>query len=404
MVPSPSLETPVSSLEIVARRIALARGEIPADLLLKNARLVNVLSGEVHDADIAVADGLVLGFGNYEARAVFDLNGRHVAPGLIDGHIHIESTMLCPREFAWAAARRGTAAVVCDPHEIANVLGAAGIEYMLETTRDSPLTFHFMMPSCVPATHLETAGAALGAGDVRDFLARHGDRVLGLAEMMNFPGVLFRDPEVLDKLLAAGDRPIDGHAPLLSGRDLAAYALAGPSSDHECTSAAEALEKLRRPALLIREGTSENNLDRPGAGAQRGQRGQRLPGHGTTSWPRTSASAGTWTSVRHAIRSGIPPVRACRWPPSTPRGIMGAGRGAGGPGLARRPAGPGHPGALRGQHGLSCRPRVRDLCFRARAGTVPANTMRPAGVGPGTFRIPAGRGRLRSSGSCPARS
>jgi len=225
--------------------IAVARGEEPADLLLKNGRLVNVMSGEIHSARVAIADGRVAGWGgDYRARRVVDLAGRFICPGFIDAHVHLESSMVQPAEFARAVLPRGTTAVVCDPHEIANVLGVAGVRYILNASAGLPLAVYVMAPSCVPATHMETAGAELDAADIAQILTY--DRVLGLAEMMNYPGVLFRVPSVLAKIEAAAGRPVDGHAPGLSGQDLNAYLAAGIGSDHECTDLDEAREKLRR--------------------------------------------------------------------------------------------------------------------------------------------------------------
>ncbi|MGD9145952.1 MAG: adenine deaminase [Anaerolineae bacterium] len=239
--------------------IAVARGEDPADLVLRNARLLNVFSGEIHPADIAIHDGRVVGLGEYQARQVVDLEQRFVAPGLIDAHVHLEDAMVQPSEFARAVLPHGTTAVVCDPHEIANVLGLDGVRYMLDASEGLPLSVYVMAPSCVPATHMESAGAELAADDIEKLWAH--ERVLGLAEMMNYPGVLFRVPAVLDKIRSAGDRPIDGHAPGLSGLDLNAYIAAGVRSDHECTDLEEAREKLRRGMhILIREGTTERNL------------------------------------------------------------------------------------------------------------------------------------------------
>ena len=241
--------------------IRAARGEEPADLLVRNCMLVNVLSGEIHPANVAVKDGVVIGCGDYAAREVVEAQGRYLCPGLVEGHIHIESTLLDPVRFARVAATHGTAVVVCDPHELANVLGLAGIEWLLDTTRDLPLEIYCMMPSCVPATHLETAGAEVSAEDIRAMLAKHPRRILGLAEMMNYPGVLFQDPAVLAKIEAAGRHPVDGHAPGLGGKDLNAYVLAGPGSDHESCHLDEAREKLRAGVhLMIREGSSEKNL------------------------------------------------------------------------------------------------------------------------------------------------
>ncbi len=239
--------------------IGAARGEEPADLLLKNARLVNVFSGEIHDADVALAGGRVLGWGPYQARRTVDLGGRVICPGFVDGHVHLESSMVRPAEFARAVVPHGTTAVVCDPHEIANVMGLDGVRYILEASEGLPLQVYVMAPSCVPATHMETAGAELAAAEIQE-LWRH-ERVIGLAEMMNFPGVLYRVPSVLEKIRIAGQRPIDGHAPGLSGLDLNAYAAAGIRSDHESTLLDEAREKLRLGMhVMIREGTTARNL------------------------------------------------------------------------------------------------------------------------------------------------
>lgn len=243
--------------------IAVARGERPADLLLKNARLVNVLSGEIHPADVAVAGDRVVGWGDYQAQQVVDLEGRFLCPGLIDAHVHLESSMVRPAEFARAVVPHGTTAVVCDPHEIANVLGLDGVRYMLAASAGLPLTVYVMAPSCVPATHMETAGAALDPAAIAELLSGAYERVLGLAEMMNFPGVLYRVFDVMAKLeiAAAAGGPIDGHAPGLAGLDLNAYVAAGIGSDHECTTAAEARDKLRRGMhVFIREGTTARNL------------------------------------------------------------------------------------------------------------------------------------------------
>lgn len=250
------------NLDSIEHRLAVARGDGPADLLIRNARVLNVLSGEIHEADVAVADGVYVGFSGREAATVIDASGRYLCPGFIDGHIHIESTLLAPPAFARAVAPHGTCAVVSDPHEIANVLGLAGIEYMLACSRDLPVTCYFMMPSCVPATDMATSGATLGAIDVAAMLARYPDRILGLGEVMNYPAVVAGDREMLRKLLAARGRVVDGHAPGLGGRALDAYVTAGPASDHECTEPDEAREKLRRGLhIMIRQGSTERNLE-----------------------------------------------------------------------------------------------------------------------------------------------
>jgi adenine deaminase len=241
--------------------LAAALAQEPVDLLITNCQLVNVLSGEIHPASVGVKDGVVVGFGDYEALDVIDAGGRYLCPGLIEGHIHIESTLLHPVHFARLAAFHGTAVVVCDPHELANVHGLDGIRWLLEVTRNLPLEIYCMMPSCVPATHLETSGASISADDIALMLAAYPQRIPGLGEMMNYPGVLFQDPQVLAKISAASGRPVDGHAPGLSGFDLNAYVLAGPGSDHEACHVDEAREKLRLGMhVMIREGSSEKNL------------------------------------------------------------------------------------------------------------------------------------------------
>ncbi len=244
--------------------VGRARGRAEADLLFRNVRLVNVLSGEIHAVDVAVADGVFLGFGDYPAKKIIDGAGRYLVPGLIDGHIHIESSQILPAEFARLAAAHGTVAVVADPHEIANVMGVPGVEFMLAASAGLPLSFFFMVPSCVPATTMETSGAALDAAAVAALLQKYPDRLLGLAEVMNFPGVVNREPETMAKIAAARvlGKVVDGHAPRLSGFDLNAYIIAGPGSDHEATSLDEAREKLRSGMhLMLREGSREHNLE-----------------------------------------------------------------------------------------------------------------------------------------------
>ena len=239
--------------------IAAARGEVEVDLLLEGAEIVNTLSGEVYRSAVAVHKGRVVGFDCPSAAEVMDLSGLVIAPGFIDGHVHIESSMVTVPEFARAVVPHGTCTVVTDPHEIANVLGVEGIAYMLDSARRAPLNVYVMLPSCVPATHLETSGAVLDAEALRGLLDLDG--VIGIAEVMNYPGVIYRDPAVLEKIRLAGNRPVDGHCPLLTGRDLAAYVIAGIGSDHECTSLAEAREKLRLGMyIMLREGTAAKNL------------------------------------------------------------------------------------------------------------------------------------------------
>jgi adenine deaminase len=243
-------------------RIKVARGINKAELLLKNARIVNVFSHDIHKNDVAISGGRVVGFGNYEAKEVIDLDGAYVTPGFIDAHVHIESSMLTPKEFSRAVMPGGTTAIVADPHEIANVLGIEGIRYLIEANQSTPLDMYMMFPSCVPATNLETAGSRLSSSDLAMYLNENW--VLGLAEMMNFPGVLNQEESVLLKIMLAANasKRVDGHAPGLNGKDLCAYVGAGISSDHECTTLAEAKEKLRLGMhIMIREGTVAKDLD-----------------------------------------------------------------------------------------------------------------------------------------------
>lgn len=241
-------------------RLAVARGETPAELVFKNGRVVNVLSGEIHEGNIAVDDGRVIGIGDYKGRKTINLRGAYLAPSLIDGHFHIESAQLTAGEFARAVVPHGTGAVVIDPHEYANVLGLDGIRYVLESTKNLPIDFFIMLPSCVPATHLETAGARLTADDLRLMIS--DDRVAGVAELMNYPGVYLGMKSELAKIEVGKGKAIDGHAPGLRGKNLNAYALAGVRSDHESTELDEAREKLRVGMhILLREGSTERNLE-----------------------------------------------------------------------------------------------------------------------------------------------
>jgi adenine deaminase len=240
--------------------IDLALGNHAVDLLLKNGRLVNVFSGEVHAASVAVHKGIVVGFGDYEAVQTIDLEGAYISPGFIDGHLHLESSMLGIPEFARNVVQWGTTTVVADPHEIANVMGTQGVRYILDSSENVPLRVFVMFPSCVPATPFETSGAVLTHQDMEGF--KDHDRVLGLAEMMNFPGVLAADPEILAKIRIFQEKVLDGHAPGLSGKGLAAYAGVGIGSDHESTSLEEAREKLRAGMrVMIRQGSAAKNLD-----------------------------------------------------------------------------------------------------------------------------------------------
>jgi len=241
--------------------IAVARGEMPADLVLKNARVINTFIGEVEQGDVAICGDRVAGIGDYQqARESIDLHGDYLAPGLINGHTHVESSMLHPVRYAQAVVPRGTLTVVTDLHEIANVCGAEGVKFVTSWAHKLPLDMMLMIPSCVPATTLETSGARISADDVKNLLSH--PNVIGLGEVMNFPGVINGDEEVLAKISAAEGRVIDGHAPGLGGKELNAYIAAGVLSDHESTTLEEGREKLKRGMyLMIREGSSEKNLE-----------------------------------------------------------------------------------------------------------------------------------------------
>src|SRR6266513_951741 len=247
-------------MRAIQHKLSVARGEKPAELLFKNAQLVNVLSGEIYETNVAIDDGRVVGLGDYEANETVDLDGAYLAPSLIEGHFHVESTMVTLPELVRAVVPHGTGAMVIDPHEYANVLGMDGIRYVLESTKNLPIDFFVMLPSCVPATPLETAGARFTADDLALLIA--DDRIAGIAELMNYPGVFLGQESELAKIDAGKGKVIDGHAPGLRGKNLNAYALAGVRSDHESTELEEAREKLRLGLhLLVREGSTERNLE-----------------------------------------------------------------------------------------------------------------------------------------------
>lgn len=243
------------------RLIAVAAGREKADLVLKNAKYLNVFSNEFLCGDIAVANGLIAGVGKYDGKTEIDVSGKLVLPGFIDAHIHLESSMVTPAEFAKPVVAHGTTTVITDPHEIANVMGIDGVEYMIQASQNLPIDVHFMMPSCVPATEIDESGAELDCKDIDLYL--DNKKVLGLAEMMNYVGVINGDKNVLSKIVTsqAHHKKIDGHAPELSGNDLNAYIAAGVYSDHECSTFENALEKLRKGQfIMIREGTAAHNL------------------------------------------------------------------------------------------------------------------------------------------------
>ena len=243
----------------LAAVLAVARGEAPADIVLKGGFVFNSFTGEWETGDVAIAGTTIAGIGIYSGQKEIDVTGKYVTPGLMDAHLHIESTMVAPRELAKILLLNGVTTVFADPHEIANVLGCAGIELMLAETEDMPLDVFFMLPSCVPATDMETGGAVLTAAKLEPLVSH--ERVLGLGEMMNYPGTICGADAVLDKLALTGCSLCDGHAPGVSGKALNAYLAAGITSDHEATTADEALEKLRRGAyLMLREASGAHNL------------------------------------------------------------------------------------------------------------------------------------------------
>lgn len=234
-----------------------ARGLTPADAVFKNALVFNPFISGWERGDLAIKNGLVLGIGTYIGKTEYDLSGSYIIPGLIDAHVHIESSLLAPREYARLVALHGTTTVIADPHEIANVAGAQGIDFMLTERSGTLIDIQYLLPSCVPATPMDMGGAMLDARDLKQFIGRDG--ILGLGEMMNVPGVLSADPAIGEKLRLFSIR--EGHAPLLRGLDLNAYILAGIQSDHECTRRDEAEEKLRRGMyIFIREGSTERNI------------------------------------------------------------------------------------------------------------------------------------------------
>ncbi len=293
--------------------IQAARGEKKSDLLLINGNIINVFTGDIHRNNLAVSSGYIVGFGDYEASETIDLKGRFISPGFIDSHVHIESAMSCVSEFAKTVLRHGTTTVVADPHEIANVLGTDGLRYMMESARNQPLNIYFTFPSCVPATDMETSGARLTSKDTRVFMEH--DKIVALGEMMNFPGVLYRDKEVLAKISIAKEfkKPVDGHSPGLLGRDLCAYLSAGISSDHECTEESEAREKLMMGMhIMIREGTAAKNLHAL-IPLINDYTASRLMWCTDDRHPRELTCEGSIDAIiREAIRSGVKPINAIR--------------------------------------------------------------------------------------------
>lgn len=304
--------------------IAFARGDKPVDLLLTHARIINVFSGDIVEDSIAIAGGRIVGIGDYQAEQVRDLSGRFVAPGFIDPHVHIESSMACVSQFARAVLPHGTTSVMADPHEIANVFGAMGIEYMLKSAEKQPMNVYYTLSSCVPATGMETAGARLDTVDLIPLMSH--EKIVALAEMMNYPGVIHGDPGVLSKIRLARQyhKPVDGHCPGLSGKPLNAYIASGISSDHECTSADEAREKLMAGMhIFIRQGTGARNLmDLLPMVTQRTF--HRMMWCTDDRDPHDLLSEGHIDSMlRSAIASGVDPIRAIQMATLNPAEYFG---------------------------------------------------------------------------------
>ena len=249
------------SLKTIKKILSVARGEQPADMVITNAKVINVFNGQIEESNIAIVDGHIAGIGDYtEARAVSDLMGKYVAPGFINGHVHIESSMVDVPEYSRAIVPRGTTGVVTDLHELANVLGKKALEYVAAVSSHLPLDIYFMAPSCVPSSRFETSGAGLDAGDLTELLKM--ENILGLGEVMDYPAVINGEERLLGKIETFQDRIIDGHAPGITGNDLNAYIAAGIRSDHECVTLEEAREKLARGMyIMIREGSNEKNLE-----------------------------------------------------------------------------------------------------------------------------------------------
>ncbi|MFA7560483.1 MAG: adenine deaminase [Candidatus Izemoplasmatales bacterium] len=289
--------------------LKVAKGEIKADIVLKNAQLINVFTKDIESGNLAISDGIIIGVGNYKGEIEYDYSGYFLAPGFIDGHVHIESSMLIPPYYAQAVLPRGTTSVVADCHEIANVLGIKGIDFMLEASENIPLDVFMMIPSCVPSTKYETSGAVLKAQDLKKYV--DNDRVYGLGEMMDYPGAINGEKEVLKKIDAFAHKTIDGHAPLIMEKDLNAYVLSGVKTDHECTVPEELIEKVKRGMYIhLREGSQTKNIV------------DLLPGVNPSIYQRIlfcsddlhpsdiKKTGHIDNNINIAIKSGIPPVEA----------------------------------------------------------------------------------------------
>lgn len=291
--------------------VQVARGDLQADFVLKNCKILDVFGEQIIEGDIAIVDDWIVGIGSYSGREERDIEGQYVIPGLIDGHVHIESSLLTPAQFSMLVVPKGTTTVIADPHEIANVCGAAGIRYMLESSEVLPIDVRIMLPSCVPSTDFEQAGAILKAVDLEDLM--NLDRVLGLGEMMNYPGVVLGNLAVHDKLKLFDGQIIDGHSPNLSGKALNAYVAAGVITDHECTTVQEMEERLRLGMhVLIREGSATKNLSTLIKGVTDAN-DNRIAFCTDDKQPRDIMADGHINyNVNRAIELGIKPIKAIK--------------------------------------------------------------------------------------------
>jgi len=289
--------------------VKMARGKKKADLVLKNCLIINVFTGMIDKGDIAISDGIILGIGDYEGTKEIDYAGHHVVPGLIDGHVHIESSLMTPPGFAKAVIPKGTTTVIADPHEIANVCGLDGINYILKASMKCPLDVYVMLPSCVPSTDFENAGAVLDAKDLLTLI--NGEKVLGLGEMMNYPGVFLGNKGAHDKLLAFKNKTIDGHAPGVSGKDLNSYILSGVETDHECVDYRELEEKVSKGMYIhLREGSATRNVAELCRGITTNN-SRRLMFCTDDKHPTDIVSEGHINyNIRLAINNGVSPVTA----------------------------------------------------------------------------------------------
>ena len=305
-----------NSIERLKNIIEAAMGTRKVDLLLKNAKIVNTLSGDIHEGSVAVDGGRIAGFGDYDAKETIDLEGAYLMPGFIDGHVHIESSMVSVAEFARAVIPCGTTSAVIDPHEIGNVLGIKGIRYMLDSSVDACLGVYVMLPSCVPSTPLETSGYTLSATELKELI--NDPRVLGLGEMMSYPAVIFRDEDTMKKIAmtyetAQGRKAVDGHAPNLEGKNLNAYTAAGIKSDHECTNVREAMMKIRAGMyVMIREGTAAKNLKNLLPAVNEANARRFVFCTDDRHLEDIATEGHIDNSVRTAIKAGINPVTAVR--------------------------------------------------------------------------------------------